>query len=139
MSGFRRIANLISRSKAEREIDAELRSHIEMRIDDNIANGMLPDDARRDAYKRFGNRTVMKERVAGEDAALVVENVWREIRVACRRLSKSRSFTISAIVTLALGIGANVATFSVVDAVMLRPQPYDHPEQLIDVVPMNRR
>jgi hypothetical protein len=49
-----------------------------MRIDDNIANGMLPDDARRDAYMRFGNRTVIKERVAGEDAALVVENVWRD-------------------------------------------------------------
>ena len=139
MSGFRRIANLFSRSKAEREIDAELRSHIEMRIDDNIANGMLPDDARRDAYMRFGNRTVIKERVAGEDAALVVENVWRDIRITCRQLSKSRSFTIPAIVTLALGIGANVATFSVVDVVMLRPLPYDHPEQLIDVVPMNSR
>ena len=112
---------------------------IEMRIDENIANGMLPDDARRDAYMRFGNRTVIKERVAGEDAALVVENVWRDIRVACRQLSKSRSFTIPAIVTLALGIGANVATFSVVDAVMLRPLPYGHPEQLIDVVPMNSR
>ena len=139
MSVFRRIANLFSRSKAGREIDAELISHIEMRIDDNIANGMLPDDARRDAYVRFGNRTVIQERVAGEDAALVVENVWRDIRVACRQLSKSRSFTIPAIVTLALGIGANVATFSVVDAVMLRPLPYDRPEQVIDVVPMNSR
>ena len=61
---------------------------------------------------------MIKERVAGEDAALVVENVWRDIRVAFRQLSKSRSFTIPAIVNApALGIGANVATFSVVDAV----------------------
>ena len=139
MSGFHRIANLFCRSTAEREIDAELRSHIEMRIEDNIANGMLPEEARRDAYLRFGNQTVIKERVAGEDAALVVENIWRDIRLACRQLSKSPSFTITAIVTLALGIGANVATFSVVDAVLLRPLPYDHPEQLIDVLPMNSR
>jgi hypothetical protein len=137
MSIFRRVANLFSPSKVAREIDAELGSHVEMRIEDNIANGMSPEEARRDALLRFGNRTAIGERVAGEDAALVIENIWRDIRLACRQLLKSPSFTITAIVTLALGIGANTATFSVVDAVMLRPLPYDRPEQLIDVVPMN--
>jgi putative ABC transport system permease protein len=139
MSSFRRIANLFSRSKTEQEIDAELRSHVEMRTEDNIADGMSPEQARRDAGLRFGNRTLIKEQVAGEDAALVIENIWRDIRLACRQLSQSPGFTITAIVTLALGIGANVATFSVVDAVMLRPLPYDHPDQVIDVAPMNSR
>jgi len=137
MSIFRRVANLFSPSKVAREIDAELGSHVEMRIEDNIANGMSPEEARRDALLRFGSRTAIEERVACEDAALVIENIWRDIRLACRQLLKSPSFTITAIVTLALGIGANTATFSVVDAVMLRPLPYDRPEQLIDVVPMN--
>jgi putative ABC transport system permease protein len=139
MSRFRRIANLFSRSKTEREIDAELSAHVEMRIEDNIADGMSPEQARRDAGLRFGNRTLIKEQVAGEDVALVIENIWRDIRLACRQLSQSPGFTLTAIVTLALGIGANVATFSVVDAVMLRPLPYDHPDQLIDLAPMNSR
>jgi predicted permease len=139
MSTFRRIANLCRRSKVDRAIDAELRSHIEMRTEDNIANGMPPEDARRDALIRFGNRTAMKERATGEDAILVLEDMGRDIRLACRQLLKSPSFTITAIITLGLGIGANVATFSVVDAVMLRPLPYAHPERLIDVVPMNSR
>jgi putative ABC transport system permease protein len=137
MSSFRRIANLFFRSKTEWEIDAELRSHMEMRTEDNIADGMSPEQARHDACLRFGNRTLIKEQVAGEDAALVIENIWRDIRLACRQLFQSPGFTITAIVTLALGIGANVATFSVVDAVMLRPLPYDHPDQVIDVTPMN--
>ena len=88
-------------------------------------------------YSDSGTELQSRSGVAGEDAALVIENIWRDVRLACRQLLKSPSFTITAIVTLALGIGANTATFSVVDAVMLRPLPYDHPEQLIDVVPMN--
>jgi predicted permease len=139
MSTFRRIANLCRRSKVNRAIDEELRSHIEMRTEDNMANGMPREDARRDALIRFGNRTAIKEKATGEDAVLVLEDMWRDIRLACRQLLKSPSFTITAIITLGLGIGANVATFSVVDAVMLRPLPYGHPERLIDVVPMNSR
>ena len=80
MSIFRRVANLFSPSKVAREIDAELGSHVEMRIEDNIANGMSPEEARRDALLRFGNRTAIGERVAGEDAALVIENLICDMR-----------------------------------------------------------
>jgi hypothetical protein len=139
MSTFRRITNLFFRSRVEREIDAELRSHVEMRIEDSIAHGMSAAEARRDASLRFGSQTAIKERVAGEDTALFIENIWRDLRYACRQLHKSPGFTFTAILTLALGIGAHTATFSVVDAVMLRPLPYDRPEQLIDVVSMNSR
>ena len=139
MSVFRRISNLFNRSKIEREIDAELRSHVEMRIEDNIADGMSPRTARRDALLRFGNLTTTQERVAGEDLPLLIENLWRDVRHACRQLLRTPSFTVTAIITLALGIGANTATFSVVNAVMLRPLPYIQPDQLVDVVSMNRR
>ncbi|HEY1984879.1 MAG TPA: ABC transporter permease [Terracidiphilus sp.] len=139
MSIFRRVTNLFFRSRMQREIDAELNAHMAMRVEDNLRSGMSADEAQRDALLRFGNRTAIRERVTGEDAALAMENIGRDIRLACRQLTNSPSFALTAIVTLALGIGANTATFSVVDAVLLRPLPYNHPERLVDLASMNSR
>jgi predicted permease len=134
MSIFDRIANVFSRSKLEREIDAEIRSHVEMRTADNVAAGMSPDEARRDALIRFGNRTVMRERVAAADAAMALEAVGRDLRDAARQLRRSPTFTTTAVVTLVLGIGANVVVFSVLNSLLLRPLDVPQPMGLYNVV-----
>jgi len=133
MSLLRRISNLFSRSIVEREIDAEVQSHIAMRTAGNIASGMSPEEARRDALLRFGNPGVMKENVASVDAALSLDTFFRDVQYAFRKVRKSPGFAFTIIATLALGIGANTAIFSIVDAVLLRPLPYKNASRLVVV------
>jgi len=133
MSLPRRIANLFSRSRMEREIDDELHSHIEMRIEDNRLAGMSPEEARRDALLRFGNPIVMKERVAGEDAALGLDSIWADVRFALRQLGRSPGFAWTSILILALGIGACTAIFSAVKPILLDPLPYPHASRAASV------
>ncbi len=134
MSMGRRIRNLFSRSKLEREIDTELWSHIEMRIADNIAAGMSPEAARRDALLRFGNPTLTKESVTAADAELKVDALWRDLHYTARQLRRSPSFTITAVLTLALGIGANVVVFSVLNALILKRLDVPQANRLYNVV-----
>src|SRR4051794_29661845 len=108
MSMFRRIANLFQRSRVDREIDAELKAHIEMRIEDNLAAGMSPEEARRDAQLRFGNAAVMRERANDEDTSPLLAGLGRDVHYAFRQLRHSPGFALTAILILALGIGANV-------------------------------
>jgi putative ABC transport system permease protein len=121
MAVIRRIANLFRRSRLNREIDAELQAHIDLRIDANIAAGMAPEEARRDALLRFGSPSVTRERVYSADALLGVESIWTDICHAWRQLLKSPGFSITAVLTLAIGIGANTAIFTNMDAVVLHP------------------
>ena len=134
MSILRRISNLFSRPKLGREIDAELRSHIEMRIEDNIAAGMSPGEARRDALHRFGNPTSINERVTAADASLGLENLAFDIRYGLRQLRRSPGFALTAILTLALGVGANLVVFGVLNALLLRPLNVAGADRLVEIV-----
>jgi macrolide transport system ATP-binding/permease protein len=133
MSLVRRVSNLFSRAKVDREIDDELRSHIEVRIEENVAAGMTADDARRDALVRFGNHAVMKEQAAVADAALALESIWADFRFALRQLKKNPGFAFTAIVVLTLAIGSSVDIFAIVDAALIEPLPYKDPMRLVSI------
>ena len=133
MAFFRRIANLFHSSRIDREIDAELRAHIEMRIEENIAAGMTRDEATRDARVRFGNPTSTREHVAAADAHLGLAGFGRDLRYALRQLRRSPGFALTAIVTLALGIGANVVVFGVMNAIILTPLKVTNAGRLVQL------
>lgn len=133
MALLRRFANLFRRSRVNREIDAELQAHIAMRIDANVAAGMTPEEARRDALLRFGNPALTKERVTASDATLSFADLGRDIRYAARQLRRSPGFALTAILTLALGIGANVVVFGVLNAMILRPLNVANPDRLFEL------
>jgi predicted permease len=141
MAIFRRIGNLFHRATVDREINAEIDAHIEMRIDENIAHGMPPEDARRDALIRFGNRAATREHVTAADAALSVESVVRDMRYALRQMRRSPGFTVTAVLTLAVAIGANAVVFSVLNALVLRPLNLPDANRLYNIeergIPMN--
>ena len=133
MSLFSRIRGLLQTSRLESDLDEELRTHLEMRAQDNRASGMAPDEARYDAHRRFGNVALAKEDAREADIVRWIEILLQNLRYAARTLRRNPGFASVAILTLALGIGANVATFSVVHAVLLNPLPFPHPEQLVRV------
>ena len=122
MSLFRRISNLFSQSRVDRETDAELRSHIEMRVEDNEAAGMAPGEARRDAMLRFGNQTKAREGVNAVDVVLAVESISMDARYAFRQLARSPGFAVATILTISLGVGASTAIFGVVNSDVYKRQ-----------------
>lgn len=131
MSLAHRIVNLFRRAKVDHEIDRELGSHIAMRIDDNLAQGMSAQEARRVALVRFGNPAVMKERTTESDAALYLQSFWSDIRYAWRQLLRAPAFAVTAIVILSLGVGASAAIFSAIKPILLDPLPYPHANRLM--------
>ena len=121
---------MFSRSRLDREIESELQSHIEMRIEDNLAVGMSSEHARRDALARFGNPTTTKEHVVFADAAVVLGSVWDDTRYAFRQLRKSPGFATTTVLTLAIGIGANLAIFQLLYGVLFAHLPVKQPAEL---------
>jgi putative ABC transport system permease protein len=130
---FHRIANLMHRSRLDREIREELQAHIAMRTEANLAGGMTPEQAGREARLHFGNATVVREHVAEVDAALSLAAIGRNVRFALRQLRRSPGFAITAILALALGVGPNVAMFSIIFATFLAPMPYPNADQVVMV------
>lgn len=130
MGIFNRITNLFRRDKMQREIEAELAAHLAMRSEDNRTAGMSPREAQRDARVRLGNPVVIRERTAHADAALGIAGLWEDIRFALRQFRKAPVYAATAILTLALAIGANSAIFSVIHATLLRQLPFDHSDRV---------
>src|SRR6185312_14557858 len=115
---------------AEQELDEEMRLHAELRAARLRQEGVSAEDANSAARRQFGNRTLLKENAREVWIFTRFENLWREIRLAARTLRRAPGFTITALLTIGLGIGANTAVFSLVDATLFRGLPYPEPNRL---------
>jgi predicted permease len=133
MGWYRRLANVLRPNRVSADIQRELDFHMAERADELMARGMSEADARREARRRFGNPGVQKERTRDADVLTWLESLAGDVRYALRVLRASPGFALVAILSLGLGIGANTAIFTLLNAVVLRTLPVERPEELLQV------
>ncbi|MBX9600139.1 MAG: ABC transporter permease [Bryobacteraceae bacterium] len=134
MAWLRRLVNSLASRKLNREVSDEVRSHMEMLEDDLVAQGMNPEDASLEARRRFGNPTLTREKTRDHDLLVWAETWKQDIAYGFRTLWKTPALTTVAVLSLALGIGANTAIFSWMNAILIRNLPVRGPEQLSELV-----
>jgi putative ABC transport system permease protein len=123
----------LRRTKWDAERARELEAHLLIETEENIARGMAPEEARFAAARKLGNQTLIREVIYKMNSIGFLETLWQDLRFGLRMMTKAPGFAAIAVVTLALGIGASTAIFSVVDAVLLRALPYPNPQQIVRV------
>ena len=133
MAWYRRLFNNLRSNRLSSDIQREIDFHIAERTDDLVAGGMPEPDARREARRRFGNPGVQKERTRDADLLTWLESLGADVRYALRTLRSSPGFAAVVIVSLALGIGANTAIFSLINSVVLKSLPVRDPDELLQV------
>jgi putative ABC transport system permease protein len=125
------------RERWDQERGRELQAYVDIETDENIARGMTPEQARYAARRKLGNPTQIREEIYRMNSLTFIESLWQDVRCGARMLRKNAGFAMVAVLTLALGIGANTAIFSVIHAVLLNPLPYDDPERIVLLLESN--
>ena len=130
MSLLRRFVSVFRKRRLEDDLEDELRSHLQMRIQDNVDAGMPEAEARLDALRRFGNTALIKENTRSTRIMVSLESLFQDVRFGLRTLRRSPGFTVVALLTIAFSIAVSTAVFTMVNAVLLRPLPYQQPDKL---------
>ena len=125
------LKSLLGGRRVEQDLDEEVQAYLDSSIEAKVRAGMTPEDARRAARVELGSIEAVKEQTREVGWETTVEQAWRDVRYAARTLRKSPAFSAVVVLTLTLGIGANTAIFSAVNAIMLRALPAERPEELI--------
>src|SRR5688572_13236077 len=133
MSFIRRLINLGRSNALQRDIDREIAFHMEQRVEELVAAGTHRHEALSIARRQFGNRTIQSENTRTADVVTWADSLLGDVRYGLRALRRSPVFTLVAVVSLAIGIGFNTAIYSLIDALVLRPLPVSHPEELVQV------
>src|SRR5215467_1227790 len=128
------VRKFFRRAQWDEERAAEIESYIQIETDDNIARGMPEAEARAAARRKFGHSVGVREEIYRMNTVQIWDSVSRDLRYGMRMLRHNPTFTVVALLTLALGIGANTAVFSVVNSVLIKPLAYPHPEEVLAIL-----